>query len=61
MRFDPPGHELVHRIMNIVFKIQRTARMVYVFLDKFCVQLVASERFDRGMCLCLDLSYKQSK
>jgi hypothetical protein len=29
--------------------------MVYVFLDDFCVQLVARERFDCGMCLCLGI------
>ena len=55
MCFDPPGHVLVHRIMSIILKIQHIARMVYVFLDTFCVQLVASERFNRGMGLFLDL------
>ena len=36
-----------------MLKIQRIARMVYVFLDELCVQFAARERFDRKMCLSL--------
>ena len=39
--------------MSIILKIQRIARMVYVFLDELCVQLAAREHFDCGMCLSL--------
>jgi hypothetical protein len=40
--------------MSIFLKIQRIARMVNVVLDGFGVQLVARERFNCGMCLCLN-------
>jgi hypothetical protein len=41
--------------MSVTLQIQRIARMVYVFLDEFCVQLAVRERFNCGMCLCLEI------